>query len=69
MKYTNLEFTKTLTTSKFIFISKVLRYFFIDAICDTLRDLPLFVQFKRHEKLPWRSVSFSKVAGYSLQFY
>ena len=69
MKYTNLEFTKTLTTSKFIFISKVTRYLFIDAICDTLRDLLLFVQFKKHEKLPWRSVSFSKVAGYSLQLY
>ena len=31
-------------------------------ICDTLCDL---VQFKKREKHPWRSVSFSKVAGFS----
>ena len=30
--------------------------------CDALRDLVLFVQFKR-EKHPWRSVTFSNVAG------
>ena len=28
----------------------------------TLRDLVLFVQFKKREKYPWRSVTFSKVA-------
>ena len=26
-------------------------------------DLVPFVQFKKHEKHPWRSVNFSKVAG------
>ena len=30
-------------------------------ICDALRDLVLFVQFKKREKHPWRSVTFSKV--------
>ena len=32
-------------------------------ICDALRNLILFVQFKKREKHPWRSVNFSKVAG------
>ena len=32
-------------------------------ICDALRDLGAFVQFKKREKYPWRSVNFSKVAG------
>ena len=31
-----------------------------------LRDLVPFVQFKKCEKHPWRSVNFSKVAGFSL---
>ena len=30
-------------------------------ICDALRDLAPFVQFKKYEKHPWRSVTFSKV--------
>ena len=34
--------------------------------CDALRDLVPFAQFKRREKHPWRSVDFSKVAGWSL---
>ena len=38
-------------------------------ICDTLRDLVPFVQLKKRKKHPWRSVTFSKVAGLSLQFY
>ena len=33
-------------------------------ICDALRDLLPFVQFKKREKHPWRSVYFSKVAGF-----
>ena len=33
-----------------------------DAICGALRDLVAFVQFKKREKHPWRSVNFSKVA-------
>ena len=35
--------------------------------CDALRDLVPFVQLKKHEKHPWGSVTFSKVAGF-LQF-
>ena len=31
----------------------------ITFICDALRDLVLFVQFKKREKHPWRSVIFS----------
>ena len=38
-------------------------------ICDALRDLVPFVQFKKREKHPWRSVNFSKVAGFSLVFF
>ena len=33
-------------------------------ICDALRDLVPFVQFKKSEKHPWRSVTFSKVADF-----
>ena len=33
---------------------------------DALRDLVPFVQFKKREKHPWRSITFSKV---SLQLY
>ena len=36
-------------------------------ICDALRDLVPFVQFKKREKRPWRCVTFSKVAGWNLQ--
>ena len=32
-------------------------------ICDALRDLVAFAQFKKREKHPWRSVKFSKVAA------
>ena len=32
-------------------------------ICDGLHDLVPFVQFKKREKHPWRSVAFNKVAG------
>ena len=38
-------------------------------ICGALSDLVPFVQFKKREKHPWRSVKFSKVAGFSLQLY
>ena len=31
--------------------------------CDALRDLVPVVQFKKREKHPWRSVTFSKVLG------
>ena len=32
-------------------------------ICNALRDLLPFVQFKKREGHPWRNVTFSKVAG------
>ena len=38
-------------------------------ICGALRDLVPFVQLKKREKYPWRSVTFSKVASFSLQLY
>ena len=38
-------------------------------LCDALRDLVAFVQFKKREKHPWRSVDFNKVAGFSQQLY
>ena len=38
-------------------------------ICDALGDLVLLIQFKKREKHPWRSINFSKVAGFSLQIY
>ena len=38
-------------------------------ICDALRELVPFLQFKKHENRSWRSVTFSKVAGFSLQLF
>ena len=35
----------------------------ISIIFDVLRDFVPFVQFKKREKHPWRSVNFSKIAG------
>ena len=35
---------------------------------DALRDLVPFVQFKKREKHPWRSVTFGKVVDFSLIF-
>ena len=37
--------------------------------CGALRDLVPFIQFKKREKYSWRSVYFSKVAGFNLQLY
>ena len=31
--------------------------------CDALHNLVPFVQFKKHEKHPWRSDNYSKVKG------
>ena len=33
-------------------------------ICDVLRDFASFAQLKKCEKHPWRSATFSKVAGF-----
>ena len=41
----------------------------LDFICDALHDLVPFAQFKKRKKHPWRSVTFSKVAGFSVQLY
>ena len=38
-------------------------------ICGALRDLVPVVQFKKREKHLWRSVTFNKVAGLSLQLH
>ena len=38
-------------------------------ICDTLRDLVPFVQIKTRKIYAWRSFTFSKIEGYSLQLY
>ena len=38
-------------------------------ICDALRDLVPFVQFKKREKHPWWAATFCKIAGFSLQLY
>ena len=35
----------------------------VGSICGALHDLVPFVQFKKREKHPWRSVNFSKVAA------
>ena len=39
---------------------------FLPIFCDALRDLVPFVQFKKREKHPWRSATFSKVKSYRL---
>ena len=44
---------------------QTLRYIH-NTICDALRNLVPFVQFKKRKKHPWRSVNFSKVAGLKL---
>ena len=38
-------------------------------IWDALRNLVPILQFKKREKLPWRSITFSKVAGFIFQCY
>ena len=51
----------------FYFITSpyVLLHYF--TICDTLRNFVSFVQFHQREKHPWRSVTFSIVAGFKLK--
>ena len=44
-------------------------YASLNIICDALRDLVPFAQLWKREKHPWRKVTFSKVAGWSLQLY
>ena len=37
-------------------------------ICDALRNLVTFVDFKKREKHPWRSVDFNKVTTHRICF-
>ena len=46
-------------------VSKFVRQSYIYNICGALHDMVPFVQFKNRGKHPWRSVTFSKVAGFS----
>ena len=46
-----------------LFLTKVFFLLKTKKICDALRDLVPFGQFKKREKHPWRSVTYSKVAG------
>ena len=54
---------KRKSVTEVIYLSFILLKF-----CGALRDLVPFVQFKKHEKHPWRSVTFSKVAGCFFHF-
>ena len=40
-------------------------YDVLNVVCGAFRDLVPFLQFKKREKHPWRSVVFSKVAVFS----
>ena len=37
--------------------------YYLACKCDVLRNLVSFVQFKKHGKHPWRSVTFNQVAS------
>ena len=52
-----------------IHIIEAFLYCCIIVICGALRDLVPFVQFRKRGKHPWRSVTFSKFPGWSLQLY
>ena len=43
---------------------KIAKYEKLRIFVIALRDLVPFVQFKKCEKHPWRTVAFSKVAGF-----
>ena len=53
-----------LLLNKFRNLIKIIIY---QDICDALRNLVPCAHFKKCEKHSWRSVTFSKVAGFSLQ--
>ena len=59
-------FSPSVPNTPFLYPLKTSQNVTVLSICDTLRDLVPFVQFKKREKHPWRSVNFSKVAGWSL---
>ena len=56
-------FSLTIATSKILFYPTTCQTF----IWADLLDLVPFVQFEKREKHPWRSVTFSKIAGFTLQ--
>ena len=56
-KYITLE--TLISTSK---LSNIGNHYTPTCIYDVLCDLVPFVKFKKHEKRPWRSVTFTKVA-------
>ena len=53
--------TKCWTVAMLVFSLQI----YEETIYDALRELLPSVQFKKREKHPWRSVTFSKVAGFS----
>ena len=55
----NLKYFILSDTSSFGMISPLKN----PQICDAFRDLVPFVEFKKCEKHPWRSVNFSEFAG------
>ena len=58
-----LHFHRTTNYLYLIFVFHTLKFSYIFGNSDAVRDLVLFVQFKKREKHPWRSVTFSKVTG------
>ena len=58
-----LNSKNTRAVSYDLFMASLLWTFSRFYICDALGDLGSFVLFKKREKHPWRSVTFSKVAG------
>ena len=60
---------KLLIAANGIFSSASLEYFSRQQSCDALRDLVPFVQFKKCEKNPWRSVRLVKLQAKGLQLY
>ena len=48
---------------EYLLIENLIIFYFSSIDCGALRYLVPFEQFKKREKHPWRSVSFSKVAG------
>ena len=60
--HTNVRFKKILNGS---FYPSWNHWSHSSKICDALSDLIPFVQYKKREKHPWRSVNFCKVAGFT----
>ena len=52
------------TVKSFLYEKNTWRNWLKLIICVVLRDLVPFLQSRKHEKHPWRRVTFSKVAGF-----